>query len=320
MADARRVLAMARQMDQLGYRSVWLSENRVLDAISMSGAIAATTDLEVGTGIVPVFSRTPAVLAMTAASISRLSGGKPMHLGIGAGGQVTVERWHGVPFQDTVATTEETIDIVKQALAGEKTDVDGSTRRSHGFSIAEGPDFAAYVYVGGMGPKMLDLAARKADGLIVTWLSPRILTDFSKRFAESVVDAGRDPQQVQLVPRAYVAVCDDPAAAREGVRRELVEYLISPPYGKYFSSVGFGEEVAAARAGYEARNRQQAVAGVSDALVDEVLICGRTPDEIAEPLRAYFASGADHVMVQPVPSERGGDPEQTISAVAEALR
>jgi probable F420-dependent oxidoreductase len=275
--------------------------------------------MEIGTAIVPVYSRTPAVLAMTAATLSRLGGGRPMHLGIGAGGQVTVERWHGVPFEHSVTTVAETIAILRQALAGQKTDVSGRTRESHGFSLADGPDYAARIHVGGMGPKMLELAANAADGLIVTWLSARILTDFQKRFAEFVVAGGRRPEEVELIARAYVGVCDDPDAAQEGVRRELVEYLISPPYGKYFASVGFAEEVAAARAGFEARDREKAVAAVSDALLDEVLICGRRPEDVAVRLREYFAAGADHVMVQPVPFERGGDPERTIQAVAAAL-
>jgi len=319
MADARLIVELAQRMDKLGYARVWLAENRVLDAPSLGGAIAATTGLEVGTAIMPVYSRTPAVLAMTAATISRLGGGRPMHLGIGAGGQVTIERWHGIPFEHSVATVADTIAILRQALAGERTDVDGTTRRSHGFSLAEGPAYAARIHVGGMGPRMLELAAAAADGLIVTWLSPRILTDFKRRFSESVVAAGRAPDDVDLIARAYVCVCDEPDRAREAVRRELVEYLVSPPYGKYFASVGFADEVAAVRAGFEARDRDRAVAGVSDALLDEVLICGRRPEDIADSLRAYFTAGANHLMVQPVPPERDGDPQQTIDAVAAAL-
>lgn len=319
MADAKGVVAMAQRMDELGYRRVWLSENCVLDAASIGGAIAATTSLEIGTAIIPVYSRTPALLAMTAATISRLSDGRPMQLGIGAGGQVTIERWHGVPFEDTVTTVEETVAILRQALAGEKTAFAGTTRRSTGFRLTEGPPHSARIHIGGMGPKMQALAARVADGLIVTWLSPRILTGFAEKFDDAVRAAGRDPADVDLIARAYVCVCDDPDAAREAVRRELVEYVVSPPYGNYFASVGFHDEVAAVRAGFEARDRARAVAGVSDRLLDEVLICGSSASDIERPLRAYFDRGADHVMVQPVPSERHGDPAATIEAVAAAL-
>jgi len=317
--DARHVLAMAHRLDRWGFGRVWLPENCVLDAFSIGGAIAASTDLEVGTAIVPVYSRTPAVLAMGAATISRLGKGRPMHLGIGAGGQVTVERWHGVPFAKTITSVADTVAILRQALAGEKTDYAGETRHSHGFRLTDGPPYNARIHVGGMGPRMQALAAQVADGLIVTWLSPRVVRDFVRTFRESVAAANRPAGSVELIARAYVVVCDDPAAAREAVRRELVEYLISPPYGRYFTSVGFGAEVEAARAGFEARDRQRAVAAVSDALLDEVLIYGKDASDIAEPLHQYFEAGADHLMVQPVPVERSGDPDRTIDAVGEAF-
>lgn len=319
MPDAREVLALARHIGTLGFGRVWLSENNVLDAVSLAGAIAAQTSLEVGTAIVPVYSRTPALLAMTAATVSRIGGGRTFHLGIGAGGKVTVERWHGVPFTQTVQTVEDTLDIVRQALAGARTDHDGASRRSRGFRVLDGPPFAARVYVGGMGPGMQQLAARKADGLIVTWVSPRITAGLRRDLDAAVGAAGRDPAAVELVARAYVGVCDDPAAAREAVRREMVEYLVSPPYGRYFSAAGFGAEVAAVSAAFAARDRAGAVAAVSDRLLDEMLIVGREPADIADRLRAYFASGADHLLIQPVPEQRHGDPGRTIDAVAKVL-
>jgi probable F420-dependent oxidoreductase len=318
--DARYVLAAAQRLNRLGFRRVWLPENCVLDAFSIGGAIAAGTDLEVGTAIVPVYSRTPAVLAMGVATISRLGNGRPVHLGIGAGGQVAVERWHGVAFDRTVTTVADTIAILRQALRGEKTDYAGATRQSRGFRLMDGPAYNSRIHVGGMGPRMQALAAEVADGLIVTWLSARVLRTFAESFRESVAAANRPPGSVELIARAYVAVCDDPGAAREAVRRELVEYLISPPYGRYFTSVGFGAEVEGARAGFAARDRQRAVAAVSDALLDEVLICGKDAADVAGPLRRYFEAGADHLIVQPVPFERSGDPDRTIDAVAEALR
>jgi probable F420-dependent oxidoreductase len=318
--DAREVLTLARHIGTLGFGRVWLSENNVLDAASLAGAIAAQTELEVGTAIVPVYSRTPALLAMTAATVSRIGGGRPFHLGIGAGGKVTVERWHGVPFTQTVQTVEDTLEIVRQALGGMRTGYDGAGRRSSGFRIVDGPPFSARLYVGGMGPGMQQLAARKADGLIVTWLSPRITAGLRRDLDTAARAAGRDPAAVELVARAYVGVCDDPAAAREAVRKEMVEYLVSPPYGRYFSAVGFSAEVSAVCAAFAARDRAGAVAAVSDRLLDEMLIVGRDAADIAAPLRAYFESGADHLLIQPVPDHRHGDPARTIDAVAQALR
>ncbi|WP_214109370.1 LLM class flavin-dependent oxidoreductase [Acrocarpospora catenulata] len=317
--DADELLGLAGIAAGSGYRRAWLAETGGLEASALAAVIARTTPLEVGTAIVPVYSRSPALLSMMASTWSHLGGGRPVHLGIGAGGQVIVERWHGVPFEKPATTTRETLRILRQAFAGTRTDVTGRTRRSSGFRLTTGAAPAVRLYVGGMGPAMLDLAAEVADGLIVTWLSPRVLTSFRESFSAAVEGHGRGPDEVRLVARAYVAVTDTVAEAREEVRKELVEYVVSPPYARYFASVGFADEVARVNEAFAARERAAAVAAVSDRLLDEVLVAGKDAADIAPRVRAYVRAGADDVMIQPVPASRGGDPARTITAVAEAL-
>lgn len=319
--DVDGVLELAGLVESAGLGRVWLAETDGLDAAALGGVIAARTSLEIGTAIVPVYSRSPALLAMTAGTWARLGGGdRPVHLGIGAGGQVIVERWHGVPFDRPLDSVRDTLRVLRQALAAERTSYAGPARHSDGFRLAVGPVPSARVYVGGMGPKMQALGAEEADGLIVTWLSPRVLATFSADFTATVRAAGRDRADVTLVARAYVAVTDDVAGCREAVRRELVEYVVSPPYGRYFRSVGFGAEVDAVTAAFTARERDRAVAGVSDRLLDEVLVVGTSADEVTEQLAGYLAAGADDLMVQPVPAARAGDPRRTIAALAAFAR
>jgi len=153
----------------------------------------------------------------------------------------------------------------------------------------------------------------------MSWLSPRVLTGFRADFSAAVERFGREPSAVRLVARAYVAVTDTVELAREEVRKELVEYLVSPPYAKYFRSVGFEAEVDEVTAQFQARNRAGAVAGVSDRLLDEVLVCGETAADVAPRLKEYLAAGADDLMIQPVPVSRGGNPHRTITATAEAM-
>jgi alkanesulfonate monooxygenase SsuD/methylene tetrahydromethanopterin reductase-like flavin-dependent oxidoreductase (luciferase family) len=143
-----------------------------------------------------------------------------------------------------------------------------------------------------------------------------VLETFSADFTRTVQAAGRERADVTLVARAYVAVTDDVDGTREAVRRELVEYVVSPPYGRYFRSVGFGDEVDAVTTGFTARDRERAVAGVSDRLLDEVLVVGKSADEVTDRLTAYLAAGADDLMVQPVPEARGGDQRRTVAALA----
>jgi probable F420-dependent oxidoreductase len=317
--DVDELLELADLAAECGFTRAWLAETGSLEVSALGGVIARSTSLEVGSAIVPVYSRSPAVLSMMASTWSHLGGGRPVHLGIGAGGQVIIERWHGVPFEKPATTIRETIEILRQALAGERTSVTGRTRHSTGFQLATGPAPQVRLYVGGMGPAMIDLAAELADGLIVTWLSPRVLEGFRESFSAAVEAHGRNAADVRLVARAYVGVSDTPDEAREAVRKELVEYLVSPPYARYFTSVGFGAEVEAVTAAFRDRRREAAVSAVGDALLDEVLVVGRNADEVRDRLRAYVEAGADDVMVQPVPAFRGGDPAATIRAVAEAL-
>ena len=314
------LLRYAAAVESSGYQRVWLAETIGIEAGAIGGAIAATTSLEVGTAIVPVYSRSPALLAMMASSWSHIGNERPVNIGIGAGGQRIVERWHGVEFSKPATTTRETIEIMRQALAGERTDIDGRMRRSSGFSLASGPSDKVKILVGGMGPVMVDLAAEKADGLIVTWLSPRVVEEFRASFNEAITSHGRRHSDVKLVARAYVAVTDTPDVARDEVRKEMVEYIISPPYGRYFSSVGFDDEVQAVNAAFAARDRDGAVDAVSERLLDDVLVVGTSGDEVADQLRAYVAAGADDIMIQPVPDFRGGDYLRTIEEVARALR
>jgi alkanesulfonate monooxygenase SsuD/methylene tetrahydromethanopterin reductase-like flavin-dependent oxidoreductase (luciferase family) len=151
-AGAAELLDLADVVASSGLPRVWLAEAGGLEASAMAAVIARTTQLEVGTAIVPVYSRSPVALARMASTWSHLGGDRPVNLGVGAGGQMIVERWHGVPFQKPVSTVRDTLAILRQALAGERTELEGKARRSSGFRLATGPAPQVRRYAGGMGP------------------------------------------------------------------------------------------------------------------------------------------------------------------------
>lgn len=310
--DAAAVVA------EVGLTRAWVAETRGPDALLTAGLIAREHPLEVGTAIVPVHNRSPAILAMAVADIVRLGGGRTVHLGLGAGGKVLVEQWHGIPFERSLARVRDAIAVIRQATAGERTNVDGDGWSSHKFSLLDPPSSAGDVriYIGGMGPKMQALAAEVADGLIVTWLSARILRDRAAAINADVRAFGRPDDEFKLVARAYAAVTDQPAVVRASVRQELVEYVLSPPYAAYFRSVGFDAEVKGVKAAFAVGDREASRASISDDLLDEILIAGPA-DEVVERLREFAITGADDVMVQPVGVGRGGDPIATIRALGE---
>ena len=307
-------LAAAAEVEAAGLDRVWLAETSGPDPLLAAALIAREHDLEVGTAVVPVWSRTPAVLAAAAADIAAIGHRRPFHLGLGAGGQAIVERWHGLDFAGSVERVADTIAILRQALAGERTAHHGDRARSEGFRLSSPPCAGDVdLYVGGMGPRMLDLAGRVADGLILSWSPARDVPGRLTALRDGAVASGRSAQ-VRLVTRVYAAVTDDPAAARQGVRTELVEYLASPPYARWFRSIGFEEEVDAVAAAFAARDRAASAAAISDRMVDDLLIAGDAAT-VLEGIAAYARAGADDVMVQPVPPERGGDVAATIAAL-----
>ncbi len=139
MADADELLGLASIVEDCGFSRVWLAETGGLEAASLGAVIARTTSLEVGTAIVPVYSRTPALLAMIASTWARLGGdARPVHLGIGAGGQVIVEGWHGLDYAKPVATTRDSIATLRQALAGKRTSYEGKAMHSDGLRLQQG--------------------------------------------------------------------------------------------------------------------------------------------------------------------------------------
>lgn len=318
--SAGAALDLARHVERAGFQRIWFAETNGLDAGSINGAIAASTRLEVGTAIVPIYNRSPVILAMMASSWSDLAGGRTAHLGVGAGGQVLVERWHGTPFEHPVGVLRDSLIIIRQALSGRRTNVVGTYRSSDGFRLRSGSPTNIRVYLGGLGPAMVTLASEAADGLIVTWSSPRIVEEFRTELDGKVIAAQRPPGAVRLLARAYVGICDEVGEVRARVRREMVEYLLSPAYGRHFRRAGFGAEVDAVNDAFAGRDRSRAVAAVSDRLIDEFLIVGHTSADIAPRLLAMKESGADEVIVQIAFDKTGANAARTIDAVAAVFR
>lgn len=306
-------IELARSASEVGVTRVWSTETDGPDALLASALIAANVPVEVGTAIVPASTRSAPVLAMAAADLTHVSG-RPVHLGIGAGGQRIVEAWHGLDYDDPVGRTVETIAVLRQAFTGERTSFGGRHVRSEGFRLAVPPAAPVHLYVGGMGPRMTAAAAAVADGLILSWSTDDEVRRRRGELDGLVAEVGRTAGSVRLLARAYVAVTDDPAAVRAAVRDELVGYLASPPYAAAFRRQGFAVEVEAVAAAFGRGDRRAAASGVSDRLIDAMVIAG---DEVECRRRVSLLAscGADEILVQPVPSVRKGDPLRTLSAL-----
>ena len=295
------VVTFAEEAESLGYRDAWLAEVGGPDAFSLAGALAVRTTLRIGTAVVPVYNRTPMVLAMTAASLSQLSGGRFV-LGFGTSSENIVERWNGVPFEQPYRRMRETLEVVKRLLAGEKVTYQGETLRLDGYRMTVQAHGEPKVYIAALNRGMLRLAGELADGVILNMLAPHHVPQVLAEVAEGARAAGRDPAEIESVARIHV-VFDQPFDVAAGVVRAVFgPYAATSVYNRFFRWLGFEEEAAGVAAAWTAKDRAGLAAAVSDDLVRTMAVSG-TPEECRATVQQYLDRGLDVAALNPITME-----------------
>jgi len=289
------VVDLASRADGLGYESVWVPESAARNSLMVLSRLATVTDsVRLGTGIVNVFSRSPALLAMSAATLDEFSDGRAM-LGIGASSRPLIENWHAMEFDRPLRRIRETIEIVDAALSDPRVDYDGKVFRVDDYpNRLETVDGDVPIYNAALGPRNRELTGRFADG----WLPIHLpLPTVSKQIAgvrEAAADADRDPERVTVAP--YIVTCasaDDPEGAREVVSGVLAFYIGAMEYyAGVFRRFGYEETVDRIVDAWAEDDRGGASETVAEGLLDEVAIAG-TPDYARRRLREYRDAGVD---------------------------
>lgn len=296
--DLRDSLAYAEEAESLGYTEAWLAEVDGPDAFSLAGALAVRTGQRIGTAVVPIYNRTPMVLAMTAASLSQLSQGRFV-LGIGTSSENIVTRWNGIPFEKPYTRMRETLEVVKRLLAGEKVSYEGETLRLDGYRVAPPPHGEPKVYIGALNKRMLRLAGEMADGVLVNMLGPEHLKLALAEVAEGATAAGRDPGEIECVARIHM-VYDQPFEVAAGVVRAIfAPYAATSVYNTFFRWVGFEAEAEAVAKAWAAKDREGVAAAVSDDMVRAMAVSG-TPEECRARLGEYFEAGLEVAALNPL--------------------
>ena len=302
-------VAVAREAERLGYHSLWTAEAYGSDAVTPLVWLAAHTEkINVGTAIMQMPARTPAMTAMTAATIDLLTGGRFL-LGIGASGPQVVEGWHGVVYGKLLTRTREYVSIVRQVLRreqplehhGEYYDipVQGGTGLGKPLKLIVHPlrpDIP--IYLAAIGPKNVALAAEVADGWLPVFFSPRRMNVFRPSLEEGFARRkdGKTIKDFDIAPTVSVIVGDDVDACRMQVKPHLALYIGGMgARGKNFYNdlaCRYGYEEAAGRVQelYLSGRKNEAIAAVPDELVDEVALCGPR-DRIADAISAYREAG-----------------------------
>lgn len=301
--------ALAQEAERLGYHSVWTAEAYGSDAVTTLTWLAAKTErIKVGTAILQMPARTPAMTAMTAATLDLLTGGRLL-LGLGVSGPQVVEGWHGVPYGKPLGRAREYVEIVRTILRREQPlehhgshydiPVQGGTGLGKPLKLILHPLRADIpIYLAAIGPKNVALAAEIADGWLPIFFSPQRMKSFRGSLEEGFACAGasKDASRFDIAPSVQVALGLDVEACRNSLKPQLALYIGGMGARErnfYFNlACRYGYEDAAVKIQdfFLAGKRAEAAVAVPDQLVDEVALCG-PKERIAERLALWRESG-----------------------------
>ncbi len=326
-------LQIVRTAEELGYDSVWAAEAYGSDAATILAWIAGQTErIKIGSAIFQMPGRSPAMTAMTAATLDQLSDGR-MLLGIGSSGPQVSEGWHGVRFGKQLQRTREYIAVVRKALAREKLEYKGDTLE---LPLPDGPGKALKltiapvqeqipIYLAAIGPKNTELAGEIADGWIPTLLSPEHLPELRKHLDEGAAKAGRSLNGFDVHPTVQVCIDDDVEKARDVMRPFIALYVGGMGsreknfYNNLVQRYGFEEAAKEVQDLYLDGRRDEAMAALPAELIDLVALCGPA-DRVKDRLRTYREAGVGTLGISPVAWTRDERLEQLrlVAELAEA--
>ncbi|GGL24247.1 LLM class F420-dependent oxidoreductase [Phycicoccus endophyticus] len=317
MGMGEDLLELVQEADRLGYASVWVAEAYGSDSPTVLAWLAAQTEhIGLGAGVMQIPARTPAMTAMTAATLDTLSGGRFL-LGLGVSGPQVSEGWHGVRFADPLGRTREYLEIVRAALRRENVVADG---KHFTLPLPDGPGKSLRltihpprpdlpVYLAAVGPRNLRLAGELADGWLAVFLSPEHSRDQLDTVREARERAGRgtpgDPMAgFDTVATVPVVVTDDLEAARAAVAPYTALYIGGMGsreqnfYNRLARRMGFDEAADTIQDLYLAGRPRDAADAVPFELADATALLG-PPERIAERVGRYAEAGVTTLSVLP---------------------
>jgi probable F420-dependent oxidoreductase len=262
---------------------MWTGETQGPDGFTPLALAAAWTErVRLGTGVVGVFTRGPALLAQQAAALADASGGR-FALGIGASSDRIVEGWNRMPFSKPLSKIAETLDFLDAALAGERT--------STGFKLEQPPAEPVPVVLAALRGKMLRLAVERAAGAFTNFLPLAALPRVTAELDEA-------PEGFELLCR-FFCLPGEREQVEPLARFMFASYATVPVYEAFFRWLGYGERIDEMAVAWKAKDREAAVAAAPWEVIEDTFVLG-TPDEMRERLRAYAEGGITLPILTPI--------------------
>ncbi len=306
-------LQVVQEAERLGYDSVWAAEAYGSDAATVLAFLAAgTSTIKLGSAIFQMPARSPAMTAMTAATLDELSGGR-MRLGLGSSGPQVAEGWHGQRFAHQLQRTREYVEVVRKALSRERLEYHGETLE---LPLPDGPGKALKltirpvqeripIYLAAIGPKNTALAGEIADGWLPTMFSPEHVDGLRALLEEGAARSGRSLENFDIAPNVTAYVSDDHELARNLMRPVLALYIggMGSRKQNFYNNLvqRYGFETAAKEIQDLYLDGKQAEAGdaIPGELIDQVSLCGPR-DFVRDRIAAFRDAGVGSLVVTPM--------------------
>src|SRR3954454_21043513 len=324
-------LELVHEAESAGWDSVWAAEAYGSDTATVLAWLAAQTSrIRLGSGIFQMPGRSPAMTAMTAATLDILSNGRMM-VGIGSSGPQVAEGWHGQRFGKQIQRTREYIGILRKALARERLEFDGEV---YELPLPDGPGKALKlmispiqdrmpIYLAASGPNNTRVAGDIADGSMPFIFAPERVADARALLEEGASRNGRSLDGFDIAPTVNVSIDDDVERAWDTMRPVLALYIGGMGsrdknfYNQAVQRLGFEDAAREVQDLYLSGKKQDAAAALPGELIDKITLCG-PPDRIKDRLAAYREAGVGTMVINPmsfVPDER----VQMVRQLAELL-
>ncbi len=274
-----------KELADLGYSDFWSAESGGSDGFTpLILAASWVPQARVGTAIIPAYTRGPALMAQSVASLADAAPGRFV-MGIGTSSDVIVERWNGIPFEQPYQQVRDMVRFLRKALAGEKVNEEFERFTIKGFrsgvSLPEPPP----ILIAALREGMLKLAGREGDGAILNWLSAEDVKQVVPH-----VHAGGEGKEI--VARIFVLPVEDRQMALAIGRRAVAAYLNVPVYAAFHEWLGRGDQLASMWKLWKEGDRNGALEAIPEEVVDALIVNG-SPDACREHVQRYVESGVD---------------------------
>ena len=303
-----------RELVDLGYTDVWSAEADGADGFTpLTLAAAWAPELRLGVAIIPAYTRGPALLAQSVASLADAAPGRFV-MGIGSSSNVIVERWNGIEFDDPYYRTRDSVRFIKAALTGEKITEDYRTFSVNGFRLGIRPAEQPPILVAALREGMLKMAGREGDGAIINWLSAEDVRTVAPIVHDAASAAGKPAPEIAA--RIFVCPSEDTETVRAQAKRAVAAYLNVPVYAAFHEWMGRGEALKGMWDNWKAGDRKAALDAIPDQVVDDLIIHG-SAGSCREQIAAYHEAGVDTAAIAIMPFA-GVDPRQAARDLAPA--